>query len=181
MEEEPENTLVLRRATEACKTLDSLRYKLHSLQKKIAKARIHPSASTINRDPVVRTQLSLLFPFSRYRFDKQRRTRTVNTNTTFLFYLCFLYGTLIEKNYIDAGPSDDRLIERGVYSPVPNIDTSLSNRRTYPRASADTNYFYSTNNYPGTTEPWGKFSTSSNGRRSLLKYSIKITTPFNAN
>ncbi|KAF9933743.1 hypothetical protein FBU30_004544 [Linnemannia zychae] len=42
----PDNRLVLQRATEACKTLDSLRYKLHILQKKIAKARTLPSATT---------------------------------------------------------------------------------------------------------------------------------------
>ncbi|KAF9904145.1 hypothetical protein EC991_002980 [Linnemannia zychae] len=57
MTEEPENTLVLRRATEACKTLDSLRYKLHSLQKKIAKARTHPSTATTSRNPVMQDQV----------------------------------------------------------------------------------------------------------------------------
>ncbi|KAF9155057.1 hypothetical protein BG015_011195 [Linnemannia schmuckeri] len=44
----PDNRLVLRRATETCKTLDSLRYKLHILQKKIAKARTtHPSTTPL--------------------------------------------------------------------------------------------------------------------------------------
>ncbi|KAF9132889.1 hypothetical protein BGW39_011075 [Mortierella sp. 14UC] len=58
MTDEPENILVLRRATEACKTLDSLRYKLHSLQKKIAKARTHPSTTIIaGRSPVTQDQV----------------------------------------------------------------------------------------------------------------------------
>ncbi|KAG0308408.1 hypothetical protein BGZ97_013386 [Linnemannia gamsii] len=46
MTQVPDNHLVLRRATESCKTLDSLRYKLHSLQKKIAKARTTHSSTT---------------------------------------------------------------------------------------------------------------------------------------
>ncbi|KAG0296967.1 hypothetical protein BGZ96_008003 [Linnemannia gamsii] len=46
MTQVPDNRLVLLRATESCKTLDSLRYKLHTLQKKIAKARTNHHSTT---------------------------------------------------------------------------------------------------------------------------------------
>ncbi|KAF9108947.1 hypothetical protein BGX29_000035 [Mortierella sp. GBA35] len=46
MTQVPDNRLVLRRAADTCKTLDNLRYKLHILQKKLAKARANPSNTT---------------------------------------------------------------------------------------------------------------------------------------
>lgn len=60
MTQVPDNCLVLRRATESCKTLDSLRYKLHTLQKKIAKARTNHT-STTPLTPAVSTIYTLFF------------------------------------------------------------------------------------------------------------------------
>lgn len=43
----PDNQLILQRATDACKDLDELRYRLHSIQKRLAKSREQPSAPPI--------------------------------------------------------------------------------------------------------------------------------------
>ncbi|KAF9363639.1 hypothetical protein BGX34_003681 [Mortierella sp. NVP85] len=45
-----DNQLILQRAADSCRDLDDLRYRLHAIQKRLAKIREHPPASSAAAD-----------------------------------------------------------------------------------------------------------------------------------
>ncbi|KAF9321341.1 hypothetical protein BGZ91_004543 [Linnemannia elongata] len=96
MTQVPDNCLVLRRATESCKTLDSLRYKLHTLQKKIAKARTTHTSTTpltpatqdqvmmglLNEAYTLQFQISTLLAATEEPIPERQRIPITNPTTT---------------------------------------------------------------------------------------------------
>lgn len=60
-----DNQLILQRAADSCRDLDDLRYRLHAIQKRLAKIREHPPASSAAADGhIVRAGSSVFFTAS---------------------------------------------------------------------------------------------------------------------